>query len=146
MSLKDKFMQDLKVAMKEKDKIKKSVITLIRASIKQFEVDNRTDIDEEGIMEIISKQLKQRRDAIVEFEKGNRQDLVEEAQKEIDVLLGYLPKQLTEEEIREIVKATIEELGAQGPKAMGKVMGALMPKFKGKADGKLVSKAVKELL
>ncbi|WP_432409278.1 GatB/YqeY domain-containing protein [Wukongibacter sp. M2B1] len=146
MSLKDKLMQDLKVAMKEKDKIKKSVITMIRASIKQYEVDNRTDIDEEGIMELIAKQLKQRRDAIIEFEKGNRQDLVEETQKEIEVLLGYLPKQLTEDEIREIVKSTIDELGAQGPKDMGKVMGALMPKLKGKADGKLVSKAVKELL
>ncbi|WP_432664587.1 GatB/YqeY domain-containing protein [Wukongibacter baidiensis] len=146
MSLKDKLMQDLKAAMKEKDKVKKSVITMIRASIKQYEVDNRTDIDEAGIMELISKQLKQRRDAISEFEKGNRQDLVDETQKEIEVLLGYLPKQLTEDEIREIVKATIEEVGAQSPKDMGKVMGALMPKVKGKADGKLVSKAVKELL
>ena len=146
MSLKDKLMQDLKAAMKEKDKIKKSVITLIRSSVKQYEVDNRSELDDEGVLEIISKQLKQRRDAIEEFEKGNRQDLVEEAQKEAEILLSYLPKQLTEEEIREIVKATIEELGAEGPKAMGKVMGALMPKVKGKADGKIVSKVVKELL
>lgn len=146
MSLKDKLMQDLKTAMKEKDKIKKSVITLIRSSVKQYEVDNRAELSDEGVLELISKQLKQRRDAITEFEKGNRQDLVEEAEKEIEILLSYLPKQFTEDEVREIVKATIEELGAQGPKAMGKVMGALMPKVKGKADGKIVSKVVKELL
>ena len=146
MSLKDKLMQDLKAAMKEKDKIRKSVITMVRASIKQYEVDNRIEIKDEEILELISKQLKQRRDAIPEFEKGNRQDLIEEYQKEIEILLDYLPKQLTEDEITEIVKETIKELGVEGPKYMGKVMGALMPKVKGKADGKLVSKVVKELL
>lgn len=146
MSLKDKLMQDLKSAMKNKDKVKKSVITLIRSDIKQYEVDSRNEIDDKGIIEIIAKQLKQRKDALEEFQKGNRQDLVDEAKKEIEVLLTYLPKQLTEDEIREIVKDTIDELGVQGPKEMGKVMGALMPKLKGKADGKLVSKIVKELL
>lgn len=146
MSLKDKLMQDLKSAMKNKDKVKKSVITLIRSDIKQYEVDSRNEIDDKGIIEIIAKQLKQRKDALEEFQKGNRQDLVDEAKKEIKVLLTYLPKQLTEDEIREIVKDTIDELGVQGPKEMGKVMGALMPKLKGKADGKLVSKIVKELL
>ncbi|SKC79614.1 GatB/YqeY domain-containing protein [Maledivibacter halophilus] len=146
MSLKDKLMQDLKSAMKNKDKIRKSVITLIRSDIKQYEVDNRTEIDDEGIIEIIARQLKQRKDALEEFQKGNRQDLVDESQKEIEILLTYLPKQLTEDEIREVVKATIDELGVQGPKEMGKVMGVLMPKLKGKADGKLVSKTVKELL
>nr|WP_330397403.1 GatB/YqeY domain-containing protein [Maledivibacter halophilus] len=139
-------MQDLKSAMKNKDKIRKSVITLIRSDIKQYEVDNRTEIDDEGIIEIIARQLKQRKDALEEFQKGNRQDLVDESQKEIEILLTYLPKQLTEDEIREVVKATIDELGVQGPKEMGKVMGVLMPKLKGKADGKLVSKTVKELL
>lgn len=146
MSLKDKLMQDLKSAMKEKNKVRKSVITLIRASIKQYEVDNRTEISDEGIIEQIAKQLKQRKDALEEFKKGNRLDLVEEAEKEIEILLSYLPKQLSEDEIRKIVKETIEDLGAQGPKEMGKVMGALMPKVKGIADGKLVSKIVKELL
>ncbi|MCT4565773.1 MAG: GatB/YqeY domain-containing protein [Maledivibacter sp.] len=146
MSLKDKLMQDLKTAMKEKNKVKKSVVTLIRASIKQYEVDNRTEISDEGIVELIAKQLKQRRDSLDDFKKGNRLDLVEEAEKEMEILLGYLPKQLSEDEVRKIVKETIEELGANGPKDMGKVMGALMPKFKGKADGKLVSKVVKELL
>jgi len=146
MSLKDKLMQDLKTAMKEKNKIKKSVITMIRAAIKQYEVDNRTEIDDDGVIEIIAKQLKQKKDAIEEFKKGDRQDLVDETEKEIEILLQYLPKQLSEDEIRVIVKETIEKHNASSPKDMGKVMGALMPKMKGKADGKLVSKIVKELL
>jgi hypothetical protein len=146
MSLKDKLMQDLKTAMKEKNKIKKSVITMIRAAIKQYEVDNRTEINDDGVIEIIAKQLKQKKDAIEEFKKGDRQDLVDETEKEIEILLEYLPKQLSEDEIRVIVKETIEKHNASSPKDMGKVMGALMPKMKGKADGKLVSKIVKELL
>ncbi|MDK2918298.1 MAG: uncharacterized protein PWQ37_1031 [Candidatus Petromonas sp.] len=146
MSLKDKLMQDLKTAMKEKNKIKKSVITMIRAAIKQYEVDNRTEINDDGVIEIIAKQLKQKKDAIEEFKKGDRQDLVDETEKEIEILLQYLPKQLSEDEIRVIVKETIEKHNASSPKDMGKVMGALMPKMKGKADGKLVSKIVKELL
>ena len=146
MSLKDALMQDLKTAMKEKDTLKKSVITLVRAAIKQFEVDTRTEMDDEGILDIMAKQLKQKRDAIEEFRKGNREDLVEETENEIEILLSYLPKQLSEEEIRTIVKDTVSEVGATGPKDMGKVMSALMPKVKGKADGKIVSRVVKESL
>lgn len=146
MSLKDILMQDLKAAMKDRDTVKKSTITMIRAAIKQYEVDNRTEIDDEGIIELIAKQLKQKRDAIEEFKKGGREDLVEEAQSEIEILLNYLPKQLSEQEITEIVKTIIDEVGANNPKDMGKVMAALMPKVKGKADGKLVSRIVKEIL
>jgi len=146
MSLKDKLMEDLKFAMKNKEQLRKSVITMVRAAIKQFEVDNRIEIDDDKIIEIISKQVKQKRDAIVEFEKGNRQDLVEEARAEIDILMDYLPKQLTDQEIKEIVLETISEVKAEGPKDIGKVMGAIMPKIKGKADGKIVSKLVKESL
>lgn len=119
---------------------------MIRAAIKQYEVDNRTEINDDGVIEIIAKQLKQKKDAIEEFKKGDRQDLVDETEKEIEILLQYLPKQLSEDEIRVIVKETIEKHNASSPKDMGKVMGALMPKMKGKADGKLVSKIVKELL
>ncbi|RKD27612.1 hypothetical protein SAMN02745883_00477 [Caminicella sporogenes DSM 14501] len=146
MSLKDVLMQDLKTAMKEKDAIKKSTITMIRAAIKQYEVDNRKEVDDEIVIDIIAKQLKQKRDAIEEFKKGGREDLVKEAQTEIEILLNYLPKQLSEDEIKEIVKEIIDKVGAKGPKDMGKVMGALMPKVKGRADGKLVSKIVKEIL
>jgi len=146
MSLKEKLADDFKAALKNKDNIRKSVITMIRAAIKQYEVDNKVEIDDDKIIEIISKQVKQKRDAIVEFNKGNRQDLVDETNNEIQILMEYLPKQLTEEEVREIVNESINKLNAQGPKDMGKVMQDVMPKVKGKADGKLVSSIVKELL
>lgn len=146
MTLKEQLMADLKDAMKSKDKMKKSVITMIRASIKQFEVDNRAELSDEQILDIMFKQVKQKRDAIVEFEKGDRADLVDEAKAEIEVLMNYLPKQLTEDEIRVLVKEAVEAVGATSPKDMGKLMGALMPKIKGKADGKVVNKIVREYL
>ncbi|MCT4594598.1 MAG: GatB/YqeY domain-containing protein [Anaeromicrobium sp.] len=146
MTLKEKLMADLKDAMKSKDKVKKSVITMIRASIKQFEVDNRAEMTEQQILEIMFKQVKQKRDAIVEFTKGNREDLVDEAKAEIEVIMNYLPKQLTEDEIRVLVKEAVEAVGATSPKDMGKLMGALMPKVKGKADGKVVNNIVREFI
>jgi uncharacterized protein YqeY len=146
VTLKEKLMADLKDAMKSKDKVKKSVITMIRASIKQFEVDNRAEMTEQQILEIMFKQVKQKRDAIVEFTKGNREDLVDEAKAEIEVIMNYLPKQLTEDEIRVLVKEAVEAVGATSPKDMGKLMGALMPKVKGKADGKVVNNIVREFI
>ena len=110
MSLKEKLQEDLKSSMKNKDTVKKSVVTLIRASIKQYEVDNRVELDDEGIIDIISKQLKQRRDALEEFAKANRDDLVSETEAEIKVLKEYLPQQLSEEELNEIIKQLEKEL------------------------------------
>ncbi|KXG75868.1 GatB/YqeY domain-containing protein [Thermotalea metallivorans] len=146
MALKERLMEDLKTAMKEKDQLRKSVITMVRASIKQYEVDHRVELDDEGILEIMMKQVKQKRDAIEEFAKGNRQDLVDEAKAEIDVLMEYLPRQLTAEEIAQIVSEVVKEVGASSAKDMGKVMSALMPKVKGRADGKLVNQIVKQFL
>ena len=130
-------------SMKNKDTVKKSVVTLIRASIKQYEVDNRVELDDEGIIDIISKQLKQRRDALDEFAKANRDDLVSETEAEIKVLKEYLPQQLSEEELNEIVKLTISEVGATSMKDMGKIMSVIRPKVKGRADGKLINELVK---
>ncbi|MBF8982005.1 GatB/YqeY domain-containing protein [Lutibacter sp. B2] len=146
MSLKERLMLDLKQAMKEKDKLKKSVITMVRASVTQYEVDNRVEMDDEKVLDIMIKQVKQKNDAIEEFAKGNREDLVNEAKAEIDVLMKYLPQQLTEDEIKVIVKQSIEEVGAENMKDMGKLMATLMPKIKGKADGKIVNKFVREFL
>lgn len=143
MSLKQKLQEDLKSSMKNKDTVRKSVVTLIRASIKQYEVDNRVELDDEGIIDIISKQMKQRRDSLEEFAKANRQDLVSETESEIEVLKEYLPQQLSEEELNKIVKETISELGATSMKDMGKIMSAMMPKVKGKADGKQINELVK---
>lgn len=132
--------------MKNKDTVRKSVVTLIRASIKQYEVDNRVELDEDGIIDVIAKQLKQRRDALVEFEKAGREDLIKETEAEIEVLKEYLPQQLSEEELEEIVKSTISEVGATSMKDMGKIMSVIQPKVKGRADGKLINKLVKQNL
>lgn len=146
MSLKAKLMDDLKTAMKEKDTVKKSTVTLVRSAIKQVEVDTREELNDEQIIEIIARQVKQRRDSIEEFKKGDRQDLVEQSEKELAILMEYLPQQLTEEEVKDIVTAVIEETGASSMKEMGKVMPQVIARTKGRADGKLVSQFVKEAL
>lgn len=146
MPFKVVLQEDLKTAMKEKDTIRKNVITMVKAAILQIEKDKKVELDDEGIIEVIAKAVKQRKDAIPEFEKGNRQDLVEGLQKEIETLMAYLPQQLSEDEVQRIVSETIAEVGAQSAKDMGKVMSALMPKTKGRADGKLVNSIVKQYL
>ena len=139
-------MDDMKTAMKEKDRLRKATITLLRADIKRFEVDKRKEITEDGIIDLISKQIKQKKSAILDFRKGGREDLVQEAEAEMEVLMKYLPEQLTEEELKEIIGNAIIELKAESMKDMGKVMGAVSPIIKGKADGKTASDIVKALL
>ncbi|MBM7614654.1 GatB/YqeY domain-containing protein [Alkaliphilus hydrothermalis] len=146
MSLKDQLTNDLKEAMKSKDQLRKNVITMVRADIKQVEVDKRVELVNEDIIDIIAKQVKQRRDSLEEFTKGGREDLAEQAQQEVNILLTYLPKQMSEEEIVKLVSETIQEVGANSMKDMGKVMAAIVPKTKGKADGKLVNEIVKKYL
>lgn len=146
MSLKDRLINDLKVSMKSRDKVRKDVITMVRAAIKQREVDERIELDDEAIIDIISKQIKQKKDAIEDFKKGQRQDLVEFTEKEIAILLEYLPKQLTESEVQEIVQKTIEEIGANSVRDIGKIMSNVMPKIKGRADGSMVNKIVRQYL
>ncbi|MGL4606315.1 MAG: GatB/YqeY domain-containing protein [Eubacteriaceae bacterium] len=146
MVLKDQLQADLKEAMKNKDKVKKSTVTMIRAAILQIEKDQKIELDNAGVLDIIAKQLKQRRDGLAEFEKAQRDDLIQQARAEIAIIESYLPKQLNEEEIRTIVKETIKETGATDSKDMGKIMSALMPKVKGRADGKLVNQVVREQL
>lgn len=146
MSLKNKLMEDMKTSMKNKDTLRKNTITMIRASIKQKEVDERIELDDKDIIDIISKQLKEKKNVIEEFEKGGRQDLVEQTEKEIEILLEYLPEQLTEEEIEEIVKEVIEEVNAKSVKDMGIIMKNVMPKIKGRADGGAVNKIVRKYL
>ena len=146
MSLKEKLQEDLKSSMKNKDTIRKSVVTLIRAAIKQHEVDNRVELADDAIIDIISKQLKQRKDSLAEFVKANRDDLVEETKSEIQVLEGYLPQQLSEEELEKIVIETIAEVGATSMKDMGKIMATIKPKTAGRADGRKINELVKKNL
>ncbi len=146
MLLKDQLMEDLKVAMKEKDVVRKTTITMLRAAIKQVEVDQRVDLGDEDVIQIIAKQIKQKRAAIEEFEKANRQDLVDEAHQEIKVLEAYLPEQLSEEELKQIITDAVAETGATTPKEMGKVISLVSGKTTGRADGKLIATLVKEML
>ena len=146
MSLKERLMADLKTAMKEKDKLRKDVITMVRAAIKQKEVDERVELDDADIENIISKQLKEKKSSIEEFKKGNRQDLVDQTNAEIEILLKYLPEQLSDEELKEIIKKVIDENEITSMKDIGKLMKNVMPLIKGKADGKQVNIIAKELL
>lgn len=146
MSLKVLLMDDLKVAMRDKDVVKKSVVTMLRAAIKQIEVDQRIELDDEAIIDIIAKQIKQKNNAIVEFANGNRQDLVDLTKNEIELLMIYLPTQLTEDEVKVIVDEAIASTGASTMKDMGKVMGIVTNATKGRADGKLISDLVKKAL
>lgn len=147
MSLKDRLANDFKEAMKAKDEVRKNTINLARAAIKQVEVDKRVELDEQGVLEILAKQVKMRKDALSDFEKAGRTDLAEGYNKEISILMEYLPKQLSDEEILVIVTSTAAELGIKDGKGnMGKLIGAVMPKVKGLADGGAVKKLVEEFL
>lgn len=146
MSLKEQLLEDMKNAMKEKDEVKKNTVQMARAAILQVEKDNRVTLDDDGVIDVIAKEVKKRRDVLPEYERSGRQDLVDRLKSEIDVLLKYLPEQLTEEELEVIVRQTVEETGASSQKEMGKVMQAVMPKVKGKADGKMISTIVKKVL
>lgn len=148
MSLKDRLVEDMKVAMKAKGegKVRLSVIRMARAAIKNAEIDKRTEFSDEQVIEVLAREVKMRRDSMEEFSKANRPDTVKALEEEISVLMEYLPQQLSEGEIRQLVQETIAAVGAQGPKDLGKVMGSITPKTKGRADGRLVNQIVRELL
>ncbi|MEF3304632.1 GatB/YqeY domain-containing protein [Paenibacillus sp. GYB003] len=146
MSLSERLNEDMKQAMKNQDKFKLSVIRMIRSAIKNVEIDQKKTLGDEEVLDILNREIKQRKDSLHEFEKAGRDDLAEAVKKEIEVIAVYMPQQLTEEEIQAIVQQTIQETGASSKADMGKLMGALMPKVKGRADGKLVNQLVQKLL
>ncbi len=146
MALKEQLFEDLKSAMKEKDTIRKDTVQLIRSGILQIEKDKKIQLDDQGVIEVIAKQLKSRRDSMPDYVKSGRQDLVEKLNREIEILLNYLPEQLSEREIQKVIEETIAEIGATSMKDLGNVMKAVTPKVKGRADGKVVSNLVKEIL
>lgn len=146
MSLKEILAEDLKSAMKDKDTVRKNTVQMVRAAVLQFEKDKRVTLDDEGVLEVIAKQLKQRKDSLPDYEKSGRDDLIAELKAEIDVLMKYLPEQLTKEELEVIVKEAIVETGASSIKDMGKIMATVMPKTKGRADGKMINEIAKAML
>ena len=145
-TIKDRLQEDWKIALKTKDKFTASVISTAKSSVLLVEKTDNRKLEDDEVISILAKEVKQRREAMLEFEKGNRQDLIDQCKAEIEILLKYLPQQLDEEEIRKIIKESAEEVGANSIKDMGKVMAAIKPKVLGKADGKLVSQIVKEYL
>lgn len=148
MFLKDRLNEDMKAAMKAgaEGKLRLSVIRMARAAIKNGEIDKKKEFGDAEVVEILAREAKMRRDSIVEFAKGNRPDMVETLNQEIAILMDYLPQQMTEAEIRQLAQEIITQVGAQGPKDLGKVMGAITPRTKGRADGKVVNQIVRELL
>ncbi|MBC8249549.1 MAG: GatB/YqeY domain-containing protein [Anaerolineales bacterium] len=146
MSLRDKLTEDLKNAIRQGDENRKSTLRLAIAAIKNAEIEKRRELEEGELLAIIAKEAKQRHESIAQFERGSRQDLVDREEAELQILLAYLPEQLSREEIEAKARQIIEEVGATSPAQMGEVMRRLMPQMQGKADGKLVSQVVKELL
>lgn len=146
MTLLTKLNDDMKAAMKNRDKESLQVIRMLKASLQNEKINLGRDLIEEEELTIISREMKQRRDSLAEFEEVGRKDLAEKTKGEIAIVEKYLPAQLSEEDLREIVKNAVEQTGASSSKDFGKVMGVVMPQVKGKADGKQVNAIVKELL
>ena len=160
--IKDKIKEDIKKAMQEKDELKLSVLRMASSAVFNKEKDNRAKLSkageeeskldemskltEEEVIEVVSSEVKKRKDSIEQYQKGGRSDLAENEKKELEILMEYMPEQMGEDEIRKIVKEKIEELGISGPQETGKLMGAVMPQLKGKTDGNIVGKIVQEEL
>ena len=148
MSIKDLLTEDMKQAMKDKEsgKLRLSVIRMARANIKNIEIDEKRELNDDEVLAVLVKEVKMRQDSLEEFAKAGREELVEQAKQGIAILRKYLPEQLSDEELRALVEEAVAETGAAGPKDMGKVMAALMPKTRGRADGKRINTMVRELL
>jgi len=148
MTLKEQIQKDMIEAMKAKEEIRLGALRMVKAEIMKFEVSGseKKEIKDEEVIQLISKQIKQRDDAAQQYKAGNRPELAEKEEKEAEILKKYLPEQMSPEEVKKIIEDTIKELGATSKADMGKVMGAIMPKVKGKADGKLINQIVGQLL
>ena len=146
MSLKEQLFADLKEAMKQKDNILKDTIQMVRAGILQIEKDKKIELEDDGVLEVITKEIKKCNDVLPDFEKSGRQDLIDELNQKLKILKSYLPEQLSVDKINQIVLFAIKEVNAQSMKDIGLVMKIASEKTKGRADGKTVSEIVKNCL
>jgi len=146
MSLKEQIPNDIKNALRNKSTVELSVLRMLQSAIRNKEIDNKEKLSDEQVIEVVSSEVKKRRDAASEFERVNRPDAAQKEKEEIEILLKYMPEQLGEDQIRVEVAKAIEESKADGLKDLGKVMKTIMPRMKGKADGKLVNRVVREFL
>lgn len=146
MNLKERLIEDMKDSMKKGERIKLSAIRMVRAGIKNKEIEIGRELKDEDVVGVISSAIKQRKDSYAQFLNANRMDLAEKEKKEIEVLSIYLPEQMGEDEIKKRIREIISETGATTSKDIGRVMKILMPELKGKADGNLVNKIAREML
>ena len=146
MNLKQQLQADTETAMREGDNNRRDTLRMLLAAVKQEEIDDQVELDNEGVEKIISKQAKQRKESIIDAEKAGRLDLIAQEEAELSIIEQYLPQQMTKDEVRQVATIVIAELGASGMADMGRVMGRLMPELQGRADGRLASQVVRELL
>lgn len=146
MSVLDQLNQDMKVAMKAKDKAKLKTIRMLKASLQNEKLAKQDGLTEQEELDILAREKKQRLDSLQEFKQAGRDDLVDEVEEELAIVAEYLPEPLSDNEVKEIVQSVIDSVDASGMQDMGKVMGAVMPKVKGRADGNFVSEVVKAKL
>jgi len=144
--LKEKLLEDLKISMRDKNVVRKNTVQMVRAAILQIEKDTGNEVDDDKIIDIIAKEMKKKRDAMADFERAGRQDLIDQTNEEMSVLSEYLPKQLSKDEIKEIVSKVISDVGATSIKDMGIVMKEAKSEIGAGADGKTINEVVKELL
>ncbi len=144
--LKEKLMEDLKESMKNKDVIRKNTIQMVRAAILQIEKDKGIEVEDDKILEIISKEVKSKKDVLKDFERAERQDLIDQTNQEISVLKEYLPKQLSREEIKSELEKIIAEIGATSMKDMGTIMKEAKAKMGASAEGKIINEVAKEIM
>lgn len=145
-TLKDQIQADLHDAMRAHQDLRRSALRMLIAAVKYAEIEARKPLDDDGVVAVVRKQVKQRHDSVEEFRKGNRQDLVDKEEGEIVILEAYLPAQASREDIVEAARKVVAETGASGPRDMGKVMPVLVKQFAGRADGRVISEVVRDLL
>ena len=146
MTIQEQLSDDLKTAMKAQDAVTKDTVRLIRAAMKNAEIEKGCLLDDAGALDVLARMAKQYRDSITTYRDNGREDLAVREEAELAVVARYLPEQLGEDEVRTLAEQAVAELGASGPQDRGKVMGRLMPQLKGKADGSVVNRIVGELL
>ena len=144
--MREKILNDLVLAMKNKDKETLAVLRMVKGAIQLEEINKKQELNDEDVIAVLSKQIKTRKESILEFEKAGRTDLIEQTSKEVEILNKYMPEQLSEEEVIKVIDEAFNELKPEKPSDMGKLMGFLTPKLKGKADMSFVSKTIKEKL
>ena len=146
MTMKTRLSDDMKQAMRDRDVLRRDVIRYLRSEVRNQEIRDQKELDDAGVIQVLSRQAQQRRDSIEAYRDADRQDLVDKEEGELSVILSYLPQQMTSEEITALVQQVVAEVGASGPADMGKVMGAIMPRVRGKAEGREVNAIAQQTL